>query len=275
MKSICAMNNGLSGNTLTHIITIFLKPLRFLYLIWSACWFILSFLLLFPFFWLFIQKKSWKKNCEYVNRVWCRVFFPIAFLRVKKLFEFKPEAGKQYIYCVNHASYLDIPVLTYVLPGFNAFIGKSDIAQVPLFGYMFRNLHITVNRRSSKDKALAIQRSKEFLDDGRSLIFFPEGGIRQKKQPGLASFKDGAFRLSVELNIPIVPVSLPFNWKILPDSNMLQPNPGTIYAIMHNPIYPTQFKDDPLEAMKQEVFRIIEADLKKWNPDSCKTHGNR
>ncbi len=250
------------------IMAVFLRSLRFIYFVWSAWWFLLSFLFLFPFFWLFIQKESWQKYTEYVDKVWCWFFFPVAFLRVKKHFSFNPGKGHPYIYCVNHASYLDIPVLTYVLPGFNAFMGKSDIAKVPLFGYMFKKLHITVNRRSAKDKSRALQQSKDFLKNGRSLIFFPEGGIRQKYQPGLAPFKDGAFRLAMELNIPIIPVILPFNWHILPDSEIWQPNPGTIWAIMHKPVLPANFKEGDIEGIKQEVFRIIEADLKIWNADS-------
>jgi 1-acyl-sn-glycerol-3-phosphate acyltransferase len=195
-------------------------------------------------------------------------------LRVKKRFLFKPNAKNVFIYCVNHASYLDIPVLTYVLPGFNAFIGKSSIGKVPLFGYMFRNLHITVDRKSSKDRARALQLSESFLKQGRSLIFFPEGGIKKKKQPGLAPFKDGAFRLAMELNIPVVPVTLPFNWKILPDSNMLQPNPGTIQVVIHKPLYPSAYAEVDIEALKQDVFRIIEAELKDWNPSQYQHHGD-
>lgn len=253
---------------------VFLRIFRFLYLVWAAFWFMLSFLVLFPFFWLSIQRQSWQSASVWVNRVWCLFFFPVAFLRVKKKVLFQPQAKDVYIYCVNHASYLDIPVLTYVLPGFTAFMGKSSIGKVPLFGYMFRNLHITVNRRSAKDKARALQQSEAFLKQGRSLIFFPEGGIRKKKQPGLAPFKDGAFRLAMELKIPVVPVTLPFNWKILPDSNMLQPNPGTVQAVIHEPIYPSVYAEGDIEAFKQDVFRIIEAELKVWNPTEYQHHGD-
>ncbi len=140
---------------------------------------------------------------------------------------------------------------------------------------MFKNLHITVNRKSAKDRARALQKSKDFLGAGRSLIFFPEGGIKQKHQPGLATFKDGAFRLSMELNVPVVPVTLPFNWKILPDTTMLQPGFGSILAVIHKPIYPADFAEGNVDGLKQEVFRIIEAELKKWNPDTFQPHGNR
>src|SRR5690606_34482594 len=127
---------------------------------------------------------------------------------------------QQYIIVSNHFSYLDIPVLGFINKDI-VFVGKSSLAKIPLFGYMFRNLHIAVDRSSLKSRGKSIMMTKKVLDEGSSVVMFPEGGIISTSPPRMGRFKDSAFKIAIEKQIPVIPVTLSFNHIILPDDGKL------------------------------------------------------
>src|SRR5690606_1618894 len=126
--------------------------------------------------------------------------------------------NKQYIFCANHFSYLDIPVLGY-LKQRAVFVRKSSLAKIPVFGFMFKKIHIMVDREKLRSRYEALNRSMEVLGKGCSLFIFPEGGIITNAPPAMGRFKDGDFRVAKDKQIPIVPVTIPYNWIILPDDD--------------------------------------------------------
>jgi 1-acyl-sn-glycerol-3-phosphate acyltransferase len=136
-------------------------------------------------------------------------------------------------------------------------------ASVPLFGYMYSRLHITVNRGSVKSKGHAVKRSIQAINEGKSLVIFPEGGIYSKNPPSLTPFKDGAFRAAIEKQIPLVPVTLPTNWLILPDQQEMLLTRGVIKVIFHKPIDTTGMKAEHVNSLKEQVFLVIDNELKK------------
>jgi 1-acyl-sn-glycerol-3-phosphate acyltransferase len=235
------------------------------YLIWSGTWFIGSFLLLYPFFMLCITLPGMKKYSVAVNKVWCWIFFPASFLRVHVIKHFSPSSNQTFVFCPNHSSYLDIPVLTYVLPGYFAFLGKEELARIPLFGFMFRSFHITVNRRNAADRYASYQRSLEVVRAGRSIVIFPEGRIKSEIQPGLDQFKDGAFRIAIDAQIPIIPVSLPNNWRLLPDDGTLRAGFGSVKVILHHPIPTKGCTYDDIPMLKAKVHEVLLKDIEEHN----------
>jgi 1-acyl-sn-glycerol-3-phosphate acyltransferase len=102
----------------------------------------------------------------------------------------------------------------------------------------------------------------EAIDEGKNLIIFPEGGIVTEKGPVMGSFKDGAFRVAVEKQIPIVPVTIPYNWIILPpDEFLLRWHP--LKVIFHQPLETAGLTAKDIDTLKQQVFTIIEQELKQ------------
>ena len=106
--------------------------------------------------------------------------------------------------------------------------------------------------------------SMKAIDDGKSLTIFPEGGIISKQPPHLAPFKDGAFRTAIEKQIPIVPVSIPFNWIILPDNNLIL-HRGLIKVVFHKPIETKGYSLEQVNEIKKKVFEVIDQELKTQN----------
>ena len=97
--------------------------------IYAFAVFIVLFILLLPFYMLFIQKESWHPAALFLNRIWANLFFPMTFLPVDQELRFKPQHGKRYIFCPNHTSYMDIPVMG-LIPHHFVFVGKSSIEKV-------------------------------------------------------------------------------------------------------------------------------------------------
>jgi 1-acyl-sn-glycerol-3-phosphate acyltransferase len=165
-----------------------------------------------------------------------------------------------YIFCSNHFSYLDIPSMG--LNKMNAiFVGKSDMVNIPWFGWMYKKLHMTVDRTRLMSKFNSFKRSIEAIEQGKSLIYFPEGGIITAKDPVMSPFKDGAFRVAIEKHVPIVPVTIPNNWIILPPDEFLF-RWGKVELLFHEPIYTTSLTMKDLDQLKSQVYKTIESELK-------------
>ncbi|NJM26626.1 MAG: 1-acyl-sn-glycerol-3-phosphate acyltransferase, partial [Bacteroidia bacterium] len=98
-------------------------------------------------------------------------------------------------------------------------------------------------------------------DKGKSLVIFPEGGIYTKEPPRMVRFKDGAFRAAIEKQIPLVPVTIPNNWIILPDEAFLL-RWGTVHVIFHEPIETKGLTLADMDRLKSDVYQVIDLELK-------------
>ena len=142
------------------------------------------------------------------------------------------------------------------------FVGKNDMEKIPLFGFMYRKLHITVDRSKLKSRRDTIIASMKAVDEGKSLVIFPEGGILTKNPPHMTPFKDGAFRTAIEKQIPVVPVTIPFNWIILPDQSPMRLHRGLIQVIFHEPIDTKGYTLGQIDDLKNKTYEIIDNELR-------------
>lgn len=246
----------------SHVGSILVRAFRTIHTIYGLGVFSVLFLLFLPL--LFIPLIFPKKYSliGIFNRWWARSMFVLVGLPVRVEYRFKQDSRKQYIFCPNHSSYLDIP--TAGLNRHNTiFVGKSEMSRIPLFGWMYRKLHITVDRAKLKSRYLTLIRSRQAIEEGKSLTIFPEGGIVTKEPPKPAPFKDGAFRLAIEKQIPIVPVTIPFNWIILPDKEFLL-HWDRVAVIFHEPVSTTGLQPEDLGELKARVYETIRTELSKY-----------
>lgn len=234
-----------------------------IYTYYVAVAFVLTFAILFPLFLCCIWVPSWNKYGRKINQFWAKGFFSLIFLPVKVEVEGVVEKGKSYIFLANHFSYLDVAMMGFV-PGDAVFVGKASIRKVPFFGYYFKNLHIAVDRGRVKSRAETMRRAGLALDRGSSMVLFPEGGIYTQNPPQLVPFKNGAFRLAMEKQIPIIPVTLSYNHVILADQKELIIKRMPAKMVLHQAINPADFTSD--EALKQYCFEVIQEQLLKDNP---------
>jgi 1-acyl-sn-glycerol-3-phosphate acyltransferase len=237
-----------------------MKIFKAIYTYYGFTIFALLFFLLLPLLLIPMLFPSKFEITGIINRWWAKLLFTFIFIPYKVECRVPLDKKKQYVFCANHFSYLDIP--TMGLTPINAiFVGKSEIENVPLFGFMYRRLHITVNRSSLRSRMTTILESIKALEEGKSLLIFPEGGIVTKHPPHMVPFKDGAFRAAIEKQIPLVPVSIPFNWIILPDKEPIRLNRGLVKIIFHEPISTKGLTLESVEELKLKVYNIINHEL--------------
>ncbi len=239
-----------------------MKILRVIHTVYGSFIFLILFLIFFiPLLFPIVFKKKFRW-VGILNRYWGRLIFMGCFLPYKVECRAPLDPGRQYIFCPNHFSYLDIPTLA-LNPVNTIFLGKNDMENIPLFGLMYRKLHITVDRASLKSKYDTILKARRAIDEGKSLVIYPEGGIHSHIPPVLVRFKDGAFRLAIEKQIPIVPVTIPNNWIILPPDKFLV-HRGRVRVIFHEPVETKGMTLRDLVPLKHQVFRKIEDELNQY-----------
>lgn len=223
--------------------------------------FVSLFLLFLPFLLIPIVFPSRFALVGMLNRWWAKLLFTFVFLPFRVEVHGTLDPKRQYVFCPNHFSYMDIPTLG--LNPVNAiFVGKSEMSRVPLFGYMYSKLHITVDRSKLKSRYSTLKRSLAAIDEGKSLVMFPEGGIITEKDPVMSRFKDGPFRVAIEKQIPVVPVTIPYNWIILPpDQFLLHWHP--LKVVFHAPVETRGLTLADLDSLKENVFQIVDAALQQ------------
>jgi len=239
--------------------------IRRIYTIWCFAWFFIIFILLWPFFWLFLQRENWYWLANWCNRVWTLIVYTLSLLPLKIEYQFSKKKGDVFVYCPNHTSFIDIPVMLWGVKEEFAFMGKSSLGKIPLIGYMYQKLNILVDRKKLKSRANAYNDAMRQIDKGKSLVIFSEGTISPTAPlPGI--FKDGAFRIAIEKQIPIVPVTIPYNWLILPDDGKWLGKPNIAMAIFHDPIPTVGLTLADIKGVMEQTHQVITNEVIKRNP---------
>lgn len=134
----------------------------------------------------------------------------------------------------NHASYLDGPLLTAVLPANYQFVIKREVTRVPVMHFVLRRIgaHF-VDRSSSAGGARDMRTIHRTALGGGSLAFFPEGTFRA--EPGLRRFRHGAFVLAQRNALPLVPIAIQGTRDMLPAERLL-PAPRRLTVTIHAPV---------------------------------------
>ena len=156
--------------------------------------------------------------------------------------------------------YIAIPVYFHTM-------GKAELLKVPLFRRFFQRMNIPVNRKSNMDSHRAFKRAGNDIDKGISIALFPEGTIHHKA-PLMGRFKNGPFRLAIEKQVPIVPISFLNNWLLLPDDfHNRVGHPGIAHVIIHEPIPTKGLSEGDIEKLKADVYAAINKPLQEKFPE--------
>jgi 1-acyl-sn-glycerol-3-phosphate acyltransferase len=196
---------------LNSLFLIFMKLFKYFFLILYRIWFYLlvlvPILILFPFLLVSILKEAWYPYYFKLARIWARfVLFGMGFIPIIKR-EVKYEKEASYMFIANHTSMMDIMLMLYVTKNPFVFVGKKELSKLPLFGFFYKRTCILVDRNDSRSRREVFNSAQKKFNMGLSVCIFPEGGVPDNMEIVLDSFKDGAFRLAIEHNIPIAPMT--------------------------------------------------------------------
>lgn len=235
-----------------------IKLLRRIHLIYSLFCILFFFILFFPLYYWFTRHPRYYNvlNKFRTAHAWISSLLSGIFLRFK--FEKKLDPNQTYIFCANHTSNLDIIIMCALARGRYHFMGKEELMKNPVLGIFFKTIDIAVSRSSKISSFRAFKKAADNLEKGMSLIIFPEGKIDDAYPPVLQAFKSGPFRLAIEKNIPIVPVSITNVWKMMWDDGIKYgTRPGIVDVYVHEPILTSILAVENDEVLKEDVYKKI------------------
>lgn len=162
----------------------------------------------------------------------------------------------------NHTSMIDIMLMLYLMKKPFVFVGKKELAKIPVFGYFYKRIIIMVDRSDRQSRTEVFQRAKRRLDQGLSICIFPEGGVPDDESILLDDFKDGAFRLAIDYQIPVLPIVFHDNKKRFPYS-FFKGSPGQMRVLMHPAVCTKGLQQKDKKKLREEIYTIIKDELER------------
>jgi 1-acyl-sn-glycerol-3-phosphate acyltransferase len=245
-----------------HKENLLVKALLWLYNIYAMLLFVLLMLIIFPFVLLasFMGPVRGGNVIYRICMLWGDIWFPLVGIIHKNIYESPHNKKRSYIFVTNHISFLDAAVIvkTYRQP--IRALGKKETAGVPVFGYIYKNAIVTVDRDNAADRSKSVRKLKAVLRRHISILIFPEGTFNETGN-ALKSFFDGAFRIAIETQTPIKPVLFLDVYNRMPYGKLFTLTPGKSRAIFMEEIAVAGLTLEDIETLKQNVYAQMEKRL--------------
>lgn len=175
-----------------------------------------------------------------------------------------PDSKKSYVFVGNHISYIDAAlIITSVRQPFRA-LGAAEYGRYPIFGYIYQLVVICVHRKDPDSRARSVERLRDYLKKGISILIYPEGTFNMGNT-ALSTFYNGAFRLAIETQTPIKPLLFLDAFDRMHYDSIFSMNPGISRAIYLEEVSVAGLTPDDVETLKKRVYKIMEARLIELN----------
>lgn len=206
---------------------------RFLWRVWFYLLVLIPILLFSPLLLIFSTSEKLYPQFFWVARnLWARpILFGMGFFPKYKQEE-EIVKGRSYMLIANHTSMTDIMLMLVASKNPFVFVGKKELSKIPIFGFFYKRTCILVDRGSARSRKAVYDSAQERLSQGMSICIFPEGGV-PKEEVVLDNFKDGAFRLAIEHQIPVVPMTFADNKRLFP-YEFFKGSPGRMRVTIHS-----------------------------------------
>ncbi|MDD3773001.1 MAG: lysophospholipid acyltransferase family protein [Weeksellaceae bacterium] len=245
-----------------------MKTLRNIISFLWKCWFTLItsiLVILIGVFWVFplaFSDKTFPFAYKGI-RLWAILVFygcgfRLDFIQTKKL-----DPNQTYISIANHTSVMDIMIMAIIHKKHPlVFVGKEELAQLPIFGAIYRRICITVDRSNLRSRTHVYTAVKEKINQGNSIMIFPEGEIPDDTNLILQRFKDGAFSLSISTQTPLALYSIKGIKEMFPES-WIKGYPGKVKVKLLDIISTNHLSLADKNELKDYCFQQISAELTK------------
>ncbi|MFT3680641.1 MAG: lysophospholipid acyltransferase family protein [Ferruginibacter sp.] len=238
-------------------------PFRLVFTIYALALFIAFMLIVFP---VVVFVSFWGKvkggNIIYkLCQLWTDCILPLWGIYHTNIYEAPHDPGQQYVFVFNHLSFIDIPVLMKAIRRQHfRILGKAELAKVPIFGFIYRNAVVLVDRSDPEKRAKSVRQLKSVINKGISVVLAPEGTFNTTHRP-LKEFYDGAFRIAIETQTPIKPILLLDCYDRLSYKSIFSLTPGRSRAVYLPEISVEGLTANDIPALKQKVYELMEEKL--------------
>jgi 1-acyl-sn-glycerol-3-phosphate acyltransferase len=194
--------------------------------------------------------------------VWADIWLFMVGIMPKNIYMGPHSPDHPCIFVVNHISYMDIPMVMKCIRQPIRILAKVELSRIPVFGYLYRNATVMVDRSSATNRAKSVLILKSLLKRGVSIVIYPEGTFNTTGQP-LKEFYAGAFRIALETQTPVKPVIFPDTVDRLHYNSIFSLSPGISRAIFLEEISVEGLTLKNAESLKQKVYTAMEEELRK------------
>jgi 1-acyl-sn-glycerol-3-phosphate acyltransferase len=226
-----------------------------LYRIWFYILVAIPIIVMFPLLIISISREKWYPYFLRLARIWSKfILIGMGFGYTIKRAQ-TPDPNKSYMFVANHTSMADIMLMLVTVKNPFVFVGKQELAKIPLFGFFYKRTCILVDRSSAKSRQAVFLRAQRRLKQGLSICIFPEGGVPEEHIM-LDTFKDGAFRLAINHQIPVVPITFYDNKKRF-SYTFFSGSPGKMRAKIHEFIPTEGLSVNDTKALNEKARTLI------------------
>jgi 1-acyl-sn-glycerol-3-phosphate acyltransferase len=223
-------------------------------------------LVFYVFIFNFLSGTKASNAAYVVTKWWGKALLGAMLVRVTSegLEKINPEGGA-YILVSNHLSVVDIPICMSTAPVAFSFLAKQEVDKVPIVGYLARNMHVYVNRKSKESRKQTLERMQTHINSGHSIHVYAEG-TRNKTNELLQDFYDGAFKLAIETQQPIVAMTICDSDKVSTPKKPFLGSPAWVHCIWDAPISTKGMTiENDLEHLKTIVRERILQNLESYH----------
>ena len=212
---------------------------------------------------LFSIKKEHYPQAYFFIRLWCfGMFYGMGFrYELINLTEKKIDKNRQYVFISNHTSIMDVMLPCILMPHHPlVYVGKKELVKIPIFGIIYKRICVMVDRTSARSRADVYRRCAERMEEGQSIVIFPEGGVPDDTSVILDSFKDGAFTLASKYQAPIAVFTFAGLKKMFP-FDYSKGHPGKVKVYFNDIIEPNQSIESLKEEAHQKIKNVLESSI--------------
>ncbi|MGH9326263.1 MAG: lysophospholipid acyltransferase family protein [Terriglobia bacterium] len=209
---------------------------------------------------LFDSHGRWQHGCA---RFWSSLILKTSRIRLRVQGLENIPQHETVIFCANHPSAMDIPILFVCLPVQFRFVAKRSLFNVPFLGWhLWRSGHIPVERDRPHKAMKSLDQAAERVRAGCPVVLFPEG--HRSRDGSLGTFKTGSFYVAIKAGVPVAPITISGSRAVLrPDS--LDVRPGVVDVIIHPLLQTSNLTLEDVGTLSSQVRETI---LRRFEPET-------
>ncbi|MDD4754423.1 MAG: lysophospholipid acyltransferase family protein, partial [Desulfitobacteriaceae bacterium] len=166
------------------------------------------------------------------------------------------------LFVSNHQGYADIPIYCAVFTEKQiGFVAKTSLGKIPIFGEWIRDIRsIFIEREDPRSSLKTIEEGISLLNQGFSLVIFPEG--TRSKGPQMGQFKKGSLRLATKSGVPVVPVTVNGTYHVYEDLGYVHSGASVDFHI-HPAIDTKSLSKQEANNLAEKVEELVKSKLEE------------
>ena len=215
--------------------------------------------LLIPF-----GKEKLSKRIYKICRYFAKSLYLFLGIRHQEIFEGIHHFNQPHIFVGNHNSYMDIPPIVQLKHQPIKPLGKFESSKIPIFGWIYRAAVIMVDRSNPDKRAKSLRNLKAALYKKTSIFIFPEGTFSMTEEQPLKNFYNGAFKLAIEMQIPIQPILMVDAVDRMHYSSLFTLTPGKNRIVYLSTVEVDSYTMDDIDILKDKVYQMMDEGMRRY-----------